>query len=491
MKWRKSIVVFSAVCLGGLIVSSNWAADYFERTEIAIQDHELLPVKDAVDSLLSRDRDAVRTVEKLKIVDNVSATQAIQPEIQVALDTLRSFLELESLFVMDREGTQLAGSGAVSIGKNYSYRPYFQQAIKGNSYIYPGIGQRLKTQRVFFSAPHFSSLPEKPIGIVGLSVDINKLSSLLNPTEQGTVMGMITEDGVVFASTHSEMVYKSVLPIKETRLEEIRKSLQFGDTNIASFGISLDSRQIVWNGKTYSVMRRKLLDTNIELFSLYPFRREAYLLFVGAVSFLYILFVVVCFLLTQSIWKIKSQQKNLIKANELLLEKHNILLHQATHDPLTNLFNRRAAFEFLAKELARSKRSEEVVAIGMCDIDHFKKVNDTWGHQAGNEVLCHVANTVSEMVREYDVVARIGGEEFLVIAPLRDGKDAAFLFERICSTIAEKRIPTTAGELKVTVSIGVAYSSAESVMDGLISKADQALYRAKAQGRNRVVYADF
>jgi len=121
--------------------------------------------------------------------------------------------------------------------------------------------------------------------------------------------------------------------------------------------------------------------------------------------------------LAASLKQIESQKETLQKANALLVESQQALTHQATHDSLTNLLNRRAAFEQLSKELTRSKRHEERLAIGICDIDHFKNVNDTWGHQTGDDVLREFAQVLNTSVREYDVIARIGGEEFLVIAP--------------------------------------------------------------------------
>jgi two-component system, cell cycle response regulator len=180
--------------------------------------------------------------------------------------------------------------------------------------------------------------------------------------------------------------------------------------------------------------------------------------------------------------------RRMIEMQDALIESRNVLTLQASHDPLTGLLNRRAIFEYLHKELMRSGRHGNGLAIGMCDIDHFKHINDTYGHQTGDEVLCAFAQILREGVRDYDGVGRIGGEEFVVIASMNAGVDCSSLFERLCSRVAESSIKTRSGFLTVTVSIGVACAVVGRTVDEILEAADTALYRAKDQGRNRVVY---
>ena len=123
----------------------------------------------------------------------------------------------------------------------------------------------------------------------------------------------------------------------------------------------------------------------------------------------------------------------------------------------------------------------------MCDIDHFKQVNDTHGHQTGDDVLCALARLLGENIREYDCVGRMGGEEFLLIAPMKQNVFDTTLFERLCACIAESSITTRSGILSITMSIGVAAATAAGTVDEILEAADAALYQAKDQGRNRVV----
>ena len=127
--------------------------------------------------------------------------------------------------------------------------------------------------------------------------------------------------------------------------------------------------------------------------------------------------------------------------------------------------------------------------MGICDIDHFKKINDTYGHQTGDDILCGLAANLNKALREDDTVGRMGGEEFLIVSTIRTGTDGQALFARIHSQIAQTTLVTRSGSLHITVSIGVATAVAGSTVDSLLERSDLALYQAKNEGRNRVVLA--
>ncbi len=172
-----------------------------------------------------------------------------------------------------------------------------------------------------------------------------------------------------------------------------------------------------------------------------------------------------------------------------LLEARDALAHQATHDFLTGVFNRRAILDRLKEEISRAGRKEGNLSVGMLDIDHFKKINDSYGHQAGDEALVALTQFIQDGLREYDCVGRYGGEEFLVIAPGSIGLKSESLYERLRDRIAGAEIATNAGVVSLTVSIGVAPGTDQSNVDTLLAAADTALYQAKAGGRNCVVHA--
>jgi len=159
----------------------------------------------------------------------------------------------------------------------------------------------------------------------------------------------------------------------------------------------------------------------------------------------------------------------------------------ATTDSLTAVSNRRAVLERLETELARSERTGEAVGVVALDADHFKHVNDAHGHAAGDIVLRELAARISSAIREYDVVGRTGGEEFLVVAPDITTEGLAVLAERLRTAVDDT--PVVNGELSlgISVSLGTALSLAKEGVDELVARADVALYSAKETGRNRVV----
>jgi diguanylate cyclase (GGDEF)-like protein len=183
--------------------------------------------------------------------------------------------------------------------------------------------------------------------------------------------------------------------------------------------------------------------------------------------------------------------RRIIELQDELLAAREILFARATHDALTGLLNHEEILAVLDKELARSERDAVCVSIIMADIDHFKKVNDTYGHLAGDAVLRMTAQKMQSMMRLYDSIGRYGGEEFLVILPECCMECATAFAERLRSCISLECMDTPEGMIPVTISLGMAESGREVKRDGraLVKAADTALYRAKKHGRNRVEVA--
>jgi diguanylate cyclase (GGDEF)-like protein len=183
--------------------------------------------------------------------------------------------------------------------------------------------------------------------------------------------------------------------------------------------------------------------------------------------------------------KIKKLQDELKRSNELLLELSNT-------DHLTGLFNRRYMMEALDKEVQRSIRKGGNLSLIMLDIDHFKQVNDGYGHLQGDAVLQKVALQLQKELRSYDCAARYGGEEFVAILPDSSLKEAVFVADRIRLSVQNTHFNGPLSSLNLTVSLGVANFSQEHSpnVDSFIKLADDALYRAKDYGRNRVDFFD-
>lgn len=166
-------------------------------------------------------------------------------------------------------------------------------------------------------------------------------------------------------------------------------------------------------------------------------------------------------------------------------------LRLAATDPLTGLFNRRYAMAYLDRAASESRRTGKPFAVMVADLDHFKRINDEFGHSAGDDVLRRVAHAMRDCLRGEDLVARLGGEEFLVVMPATDLDRARPAAERLCRIVADMPMAIPGGHdpIFVTMSVGGAVGGASadgSDVETLVARADAALYRAKADGRNKV-----
>ncbi len=191
----------------------------------------------------------------------------------------------------------------------------------------------------------------------------------------------------------------------------------------------------------------------------------------------------------------REYQRTVMELRRVLAEKEELqkeLERQASTDLLTGLFNRRAFVQTVERDLGLAERGDRNLAVIMMDVDHFKQVNDTHGHDVGDQVLVAVADVLRRCVRGTDVPARWGGEEFIVALPDCDAEDALVVAERIRATLEQTPVLTANGALAVTASFGVAGwdpNLGQPDLEAVVKRADQALYAAKRGGRNRVEVA--
>lgn len=177
------------------------------------------------------------------------------------------------------------------------------------------------------------------------------------------------------------------------------------------------------------------------------------------------------------------------KMLELTIELGQVseLIYQ---DHLTGTLNRRGMDEAFKREFARSKRGQTAISVALIDIDHFKKVNDTFGHDVGDQALIHLAKVVQEILRPVDVVARYGGEEFVIILPETNLADGVSIMTRLQRDLTKRYFLHENEKLLITFSAGVAQRQSDESAEAIIARADSALYRAKQAGRNRVLAAE-
>ncbi len=180
--------------------------------------------------------------------------------------------------------------------------------------------------------------------------------------------------------------------------------------------------------------------------------------------------------------------KRIIELQEELEAARDSMKHAATHDALTGMLNRREILDSLKRELERAQREKKLLSVILVDIDHFKQINDTFGHLYGDEALREVARRLRSGLRVYDSVGRYGGEEFLLILPGCDLMSSLIRGDELRNTVGRRPVTCNGSSTTVTVSMGVAVSTdhPDGDLGALLQQADQGLYAAKQNGRNRV-----
>jgi diguanylate cyclase (GGDEF)-like protein len=184
-------------------------------------------------------------------------------------------------------------------------------------------------------------------------------------------------------------------------------------------------------------------------------------------------------------YQLAEAQRQISSTNAILKAREAQAIHDSYFDALTGLGNRRQLEQALKIEMARAGREHRRLSMIMCDLDHFKAINDHYGHDAGDAVLKLFSGVVSLCIRPFDLAARFGGEEFVILMPGARSNEAVEAAERIRSAIEKEEVVPQ--RIKVTASFGVAELSSEDTPESFLKKADNMLYKAKETGRNRVV----
>ena len=183
--------------------------------------------------------------------------------------------------------------------------------------------------------------------------------------------------------------------------------------------------------------------------------------------------------------KVKKSEAR-IHELELELETTSDLVR---HDQLTGVLNRRGLEDMFNKEVARAQRHDTLLCVGLLDIDNFKKLNDSLGHDVGDQALIHLANVCRETLRPQDTVARFGGEEFIILLPETPLEDASVALTRLQRELTKKFFLNDNEKVLITFSAGVTQMLPEDTQATVIKRADEAMYKAKQTGKNRVVCA--
>lgn len=375
-------------------------------------------------------------------------------------------------YVLDRAGTAVAASNRDRpdsfLGASYAFRPYFVDALAGRPGRFIGLGVTSLVPGYYASEPI-----RGPDGFVaGVAVVKRNLGPDLLGGDGPSTAFLVSREGRVL--------------LRDDGLREDRPLWPPGGGAGGGAAPILDrplsaTRFLSYGGARHIAIRRELPVAGWSIVLLKPERSQLTNRILGIVITLLLgTLILAAFVAMQRQLGAESAVRGQRRTAEARARRY---ARQAATDPLTGLLNRAGFDGALAGELERARRHRQPLALVMLDLDHFKRVNDQHGHPAGDRVLQGLARLLEEHLRESDLCARWGGEEFAVLAPMTGAAGGARLAEKIRGLMAETALGPSG---PVTGSFGVAALRPDEPAEALIRRADEALYRAKARGRDRV-----
>ncbi|MFP8967884.1 diguanylate cyclase [Pokkaliibacter sp. CJK22405] len=424
----------------------------------------------------------------------------MQDRVDQYLETIAGNLGVDMIWLMDTQGNTIATSNFRApeslIGQNFAYRNYFRESIKGNLGHQFGIGVTTLVPGFYFSAPVQEN--GQVIGVVGLEIDVASLVKWV-PLEN---MLVTDPNGLVIMSSNSDYLLNTM---PDSRLQtmprdDLLKEYQRAGFNPLHLQLSgIFGGHNLWtlgDDETSALLDRRPSDANdfegivynrLNEFAAFDTQHKVHLLIAAIGSLL----LAIAIASTLVYLRRSRAGERALKANQAKLEMINAQLEaMAGEDPLTGLYNRRKLNALLDDEWNRSKRYRRPLTLAILDLDFFKRINDTLGHGAGDAVLVHVAKLLGKNKRNSDILARLGGEEFIMVLPETRAEEAMILMERLRIMIQENPTPWQAESIPLTVSIGIANLNSEDRVSDMLSRADKALYEAKESGRNRIQRLD-
>jgi diguanylate cyclase (GGDEF)-like protein len=441
---------------------------------------------------------ASRLTVDTAMVESMAKALAGSPSIQPWLiggnrqdDTMaQSVLDLDVEASAARRGYILDGTGAVVASSNprdalpgtlnYGSASYFRQSMAGVA-GYQFVFDAEAGVRDYYASQPIRAPDGRILGVAVLTKSLNSFEVDLRQFDRPYFF--IDPQGVVVMTNRPEALHRTLWPLAEATKTSL--SRQFGKLDerpmleqevIDGTWVSVDSER--------SYARRRFADhSQWSLVVLKPTREIFATRFLGIVITLLVTIMVLIYLLGKGRWVHDDVlADNRIRLQELTQD----LGMKASTDPLTGLHNRLNFDQALAGEMARSERYGTPLSLILYDIDHFKRVNDTYGHLAGDKVLVQLSRFVPNLIRTSDFLARWGGEEFIILAPGSGGPMAFQAAEKLRDAVGQVVFEDVGA---VTCSFGVAQWVPGETAAEFIARADEALYRAKANGRNQVVLA--
>ena len=445
-----------------------------ESDAAQVQDHLVTEIEATSDAA----RMAERVISRFDLAD--ALVRGGSARLDDVVDSVAGAGEEHVAYLLDASGRTVAASNRGRpdsfLGKNYATRPYFQDAIAGA----PGrfIGKGLTSGKAGF----YASEPVRDAGgkVVGITVVKHVLSARsFGPIGTGTSF-LAGSDGRVLVAGADALrgrpVWRNARPADGSVEDDARPLVPTEPTGTS--WVRIDGvRHVAVRislpvpGWSVVVVKKELLRGTNRLLGI-------------LITLLLSLVIVAAFVILQRQLGTESRLAEKQKEAE---GRAREMARRADTDALTGIANRQGFNEVMAREFARARRFRHPLAVVILDLDHFKQVNDRYGHPVGDQVLAGTARMLSTRVRESDFVARWGGEEFAVVATMTDAAGASRLAEKLRALMEVTHLGPVGA---MTASFGIAEMRPDDTVEGMVHRADEALYQAKSGGRNQVRCAE-
>ncbi len=520
MNLRTIIIILSLLVLIATALGSHLSYLSLETSTQNIAHHEAESVVEKtsnnIDAIILETQQAAKALaghdELTKVLiskDNDNLSNA-----NIILDLFHSSFNISVSYLMDSEGKTIASSNRNDsksfVGKNYSFRPYFREAMTGKASVYMALGVTSNKRGLYIGYPVYGNDKKVPIGVAVIKTTFDKLTDELNQSYDG-IMNITGPHNFIFASSNKEFTSNFMFPVSAKIKNEILETKQFGKGPWRWVGITMDAhhREVTEQhtdedsdtefhpyeqpkveyhafdkaGNEYHMHMR-----NIHTYSGWKAvylhehtaasKRLAAPIFKTAKIVLTIIMLIMLISVTMLYQKASSD----LTARQKLEER---LREISITDELTDLYNRRGFFELAGHQYYSATRSNSPMTLYYLDIDDMKKINDKYGHSAGDNALKDVAKILRTTFRKSDIIARLGGDEFAILMIRTTDHKSENISNRLENIINEHNL-TAKRPFKLSLSIGEVTYDHETEMDfeNFIQAADELMYKKKQNKQN-------